>query len=71
MNEIEIKKISKSSKYAKKIINEYLFKPLQLAGRKNKKTMHQKLVFAVSSIIHKYDYARQNIILKNKQIKVG
>ncbi len=65
----EMRKISKSARYSKKIINEYLFQPIRCTGRSNGKIVQQKLLLAVSSIIHKYDYARQNLSYKNKQIK--
>ena len=67
-----IKKVNQSSKYAKKVIEGYIIQPLKTElsiGRKNGKEWRIVTLAAIQSIIKKYEYARQNLIFKNRQIK--
>lgn len=67
-----IKKVNQSPKYAKKVIEGYIIQPLKTElsiGRRNGKEWRIVTLAAIQSIIKKYEYARQNLILKNRQIK--
>lgn len=67
-----IKKVNQSPKYAKKVIEGYIIQPLKnelSIGRRNGKEWRIVTLAAIQSIIKKYEYARQNLIFKNRQIK--